>query len=222
MKDKSNVIVFDDLDRYSQVFVKPEKPVSLARGLFQKLIKKKFDFLPYKVVKFGGFLSIFWKIQFDALKEKLFAVREWLIGPKENEAKESNEQVVRIKRDLTENMFNVINHMGDLRPYQERKFMFLKKALHNTRIMVPPLSTYNIPNMIMVDFNSPRFTLKNESFSFQVSNSSADFLNRFDTPMEKAKVNHGNMNEKEIEDMLDDMVLVMKNNLTGLSIIPVK
>jgi hypothetical protein len=137
-------------------------------------------------------------------------------------AEASDEKPKNIKKKMVKNMFNIINHMGDLKSFQERKFMFLRKSLYNTRVLVPPLSTMNIPNMIMVDFNSKRFDSNNNSHSFQISNSSVDFLERFDSETEETRLDHRDMTESEIEEMLDDMVLVMKNNLTGLSTIPVK
>jgi hypothetical protein len=221
-KESSNVIVFSDLKRYSEIYVEPEKPITLATSLFQKISKKKIDFVSmksWKVCKSG--ISWSWNKFLDFKSRSVEWVKQLIF--ESNKLSENEEASDELGDDplSAENSFNFINHVKNLHDYQNKKFMFLNSNLRYSRLIIPPFSSLNIPKMIMVDFNSKRHKSdNNSSFFFKISNSDLDFTESFED--DSTTYDHRNMTFDQIEDSLDEMVLVMKNNLTNLSIIPIK
>lgn len=218
-KDVSNVIVFEDLDRYTRVHVQPEQQIHLATSLWQKMLKKKMDFFSLSgwkmcsdVVRWG------WKRVFNAKAKTLKLVRNWMMsGEKVETGEDSGEDKSPSEAQSYDKQLKIINHIGDFELFKIRKFMFLNQNLLGTQLAIPPFSSLNIPNMIFVDFNSERINKEGQTHSFHIVKGLLD-----DEGNETKPPDHRNLSHRQIERFMDDMVLVLKNNQTQLSIIPIK
>lgn len=217
-KDVSNVIVFEDLERYTSVHIEPERPLRLATTLWQKLLKKKMDFLSLPGWKMCGD-ALRWGLgQVSAAQgHMLQLVSNLVLGGDKGDGEELVDANGSLEAQTQQRQLKVINHVGRFEAFLDRKFMFLNKSLLGTKLSIPPFSSLNIPNMIFVDFNSKRYNQKGFShfFNFLYIGLDYDYI-------EPEKLDYRNMDHNQIDTFLDQMVLVVKNDLTQLSIIPIK
>ena len=225
-KQNSSVLLLRDIERYSELFVSTEIPISMARDLPQK-IKKKSDNLLNWIEKVSSKVQEYFKGSFNVLRNLFFWVKRLLTQKKSHSSKNTGKTKKTVNRgnhssvNSRELGHQKINHIKDFKESFSKKFMFLNKNIVNKRLIVPPFSSLNVPRMMLVDFKSKRkqHNKKEDYLEFKFPESVEKELG---IALSSTKYKLEDLDHQRIEDSLDEMVLVMKNNLTVVSLIPVK
>lgn len=252
-----SVFALDGIRDYSSSFVPFESQVKLSRSLYAKTAKK----LTRSGQKMAiwsqnaqGHLRKFTSLlhDFSVYVWSFFKISEDPVPSKKNRKRKKK------KKNSKKPKLELIPHMCGITRYKQKKFLFLNPNYIEKKIVIPPLSNYNLPRGLVFDFKSQRqimnskhqnfyFDLVGENFGFEKDYSDLkseigkekkmreESREKREQSLEMKSDGNALVNEKtRIEDRwklleqehldgrLDNMVLVIKNNVTSPFIIPIK
>lgn len=217
-ENNSNVLLLEDIPKYTRFYVDQESSFQIAKTLTEKIHKKSKKFL--NIINEIGYIS---KFIFNEIKSKtiLFLnkiksyfsesekIEEIIIHKEQNPKMFDNLK----KQNKKKNKSQKINHVENFDSLLKKKILFLNKNIIDTKLTLPAQSSLNIPRMIFIDFHSQRNHLYREFSEFY-------YFDRFNKS--KPQTDSIQTNFSNIVNKLQDMVLVIKNNLTVFSLIPIE
>ena len=236
-KDTSyHIFALDGVRDYSSSFVPFENKVEMARGLASKAVKK--------VSRSGNRVSL-WarkgKIHLRHFGNAVGRLVNYISATfKISEApaaKKKSRKKKKKKKNSKKPKLELIPHMCGIDSYKSRKFLFLNPTYIDKKIVIPPYSNFNLPRVLVFDFKSKRRIKdsKEEHFFFEMLGKPGKRGSERDLGSEKTGSQVADsgrevkreakwklLRQDQLNRSLDDMVLVIKNNVTSPFIIPVK